>query len=61
VYFPLLQRRADSALRAFHRTLHDLERFQSKRRAEAPPADPKPSAVLPPEAKANFAQLQSAQ
>jgi hypothetical protein len=60
-YFPLLQRRADSALRAFHRALHDLERFQSKRRAEAPPADPKPSAALPPEAKANFAQLQSDQ
>src|ERR1039457_4896542 len=48
-YFPLLQRRADSALRAFHRALHDLERFQSKRLAEAPPADPKPSAALPPE------------
>ena len=46
-YFPLLQGRADSALRAFHRALHDLERFQSKRRAEAPPADPKPSAALP--------------
>src|ERR1035441_7050279 len=60
-YFPLLQRRADSALRAFHRALHDLERCKSKRRAEAPPSDPNPSAALPQEAKANFAQPQSNQ
>src|ERR1017187_7627878 len=33
-YFPLLQRRIDSAQRSFHRALRDLERLQTKRRAE---------------------------
>ena len=60
-YFPLLQRRADSAQRAFHRALRDLERLQSKRPAAAPQSTEKPAAEPPPEAKANFAQPQSAQ
>jgi hypothetical protein len=60
-YFPLLQRRADSALRAFHRALRDLERLQAKRRATAPQSTRKTATEPPPEAKANFAQLQSIQ
>jgi hypothetical protein len=59
-YFPLLQRRIDSAQRSFHRALHDLERLQTKRRA-APQSTAKPVADPPPEAKPNSAQPQSAQ
>jgi hypothetical protein len=51
-YFPLLQRRIDSARRAFHRALHDLERLQANGRVAPEPL---------PEAKANFVQPQSAQ
>ena len=60
-YFPLLQRRADSAQRAFHRALHDLERLQAKRRATTPESTEAAAGEAPPEAKANFAQPQSAQ
>jgi hypothetical protein len=59
-YFPLLQRRIDSAQRSFHRALHSLERLQTKRRA-TPQSAPKPVADPPPEAKPNSAQPQSAQ
>jgi hypothetical protein len=59
-YFPLLQRRIDSAYRSFHRALRDLERLQTKRRA-APESTAKPVADPPPEAKPNSAQPQSAQ
>jgi hypothetical protein len=59
-YFPLLQRRIDSAQRSFHRALHDLERLQTKRRA-APQSTAKPVADPPLEAKPNSAQPQSAQ
>jgi len=59
-YFPLLQRRADSAQRAFHRALHDLERLQAKRRATTPESTETAAGEPPPEAKANFAQPQSA-
>jgi hypothetical protein len=59
-YFPLLQRRIDSAYRSFHRALRDLERLQTKRRA-APQPTGKPVADPPPEAKPNSAQPQSAQ
>jgi hypothetical protein len=58
-YFPLLQRRIDSAQRSFHRALHDLERHQTKRRA-APQSTAEPVADPPPEAKPNSAQPQSA-
>jgi hypothetical protein len=58
-YFPLLQRRIDSAQRSFHRALHSLERLQKKRRA--PQSTPKPVADPPPEAKPNSAQPQSTQ
>ncbi|HEV3199128.1 MAG TPA: hypothetical protein VGZ73_14545, partial [Bryobacteraceae bacterium] len=57
-YFPLLQRRIDSAQRSFHRALHSLDRLQKKRRA--PQSTPKPVAD-PPEAKPNSVQRQSAQ
>jgi hypothetical protein len=60
-YFPLLQRRVDSAQRTFHRALHDLERLQAKRRAAAPRSTDRAVGEPPPEAKANFAQPQSAQ
>ena len=59
-YFPLLQRRIDSAYRSFHRALRDLERLQTKRRA-APQSTAKPVADPPPEAKPNSAQPQSTQ
>jgi hypothetical protein len=59
-YFPLLQRRIDSAQRSFHRALHDLERLQTKRRA-APQSTAEPVADPPPEAKPNSAQPQSTQ
>jgi hypothetical protein len=59
-YFPLLQRRIDSAQRSFHRALRDLERLQAKRLA-APQSTAKPVAEPPPEAKPNSAQPQSAQ
>src|ERR1039457_4123769 len=59
-YFPLLQRRIDSAYRSFHRALRDLERLQTKRRA-APQSTARPVADPPPEAKPNSAQPQSAQ
>jgi hypothetical protein len=55
-YFPLLQRRIDSAQRSFHRALHDLERLQTKRRAA-----PQSTADPPPKAKSDSAQPQSAQ
>ncbi|HEV3197304.1 MAG TPA: hypothetical protein VGZ73_05340 [Bryobacteraceae bacterium] len=58
--FPLLQRRIDSAERSFHRALHSLDRLQTKRRA-TPQSTADPVADPPPEAKANFAQPQSAQ
>src|ERR1700675_116207 len=48
-YFPLLQRRADSAQRSFHRALHDLERIQAKRRAAAPPSTENAIGVPPAE------------
>lgn len=60
-YFPLLQRRADSALRAFHRALHDLERLQAKRHAAAPRSTAMAAAEPPPEAKSNFTKLPLAQ
>jgi hypothetical protein len=60
-YFPLLQRRTDSAQRTFHRALRELERLQAKRCAAAPQPTDKVDREPPPEAKANFAQPQSAQ
>src|ERR1022692_2935800 len=59
-YFPLLQRRIDSAYRSFHRALRDLERLQTKRRA-TPQSTATPVADPPPEAKPNSAQPQSTQ
>jgi hypothetical protein len=60
-YFPLLQRRVDSAQRTFHRALHDLERLQAKRRAAASRSTDQAVGEPSPEAKANFAQPESAQ
>ncbi|HXB67475.1 MAG TPA: hypothetical protein VNY05_04490 [Candidatus Acidoferrales bacterium] len=56
----ILQRRADSAQPTFRRALHDLQRLEAKRRAATPQSTPY-AADAPPKAKANFAQLQSAQ
>jgi hypothetical protein len=52
-YFPLLQRRTDSAQRAYHRALHDLERLVANRPAATPQSAQND--------KANFAQPQSNQ
>jgi hypothetical protein len=59
-YFPLLQRRIDSAQRSFHRALNSLERLQTKRRA-ASQSTAEPVADPPPEAKPNSAEPPSAQ
>ena len=60
-YFPLLQRRIDSAQRTFHRALHDLERLQAKRRTASPLSTEKAVGEHPPEVKANFTKLQLTQ
>ncbi len=59
-YFPLLQRRSDSAQRTWHRALRDLERLQAKRPAPTLPAE-KPDSGPPPKSKPNSAQPQSVQ
>ena len=48
------QRRIDSALRTFHRGLHDLERLQSKRRAAPSPFPQTRLGNRPSKAEANF-------